>query len=102
MADLPIVCTLQPGDLNARAAQLLPGLAARASSREPIDNGIRLRFSATPEILSAALTAIEAERQCCRFLRFQLIVEPEDGPILLDITGPAGTSEFLEALIEPA
>ena len=28
MLDLPIVCTLQPGELNARATQLLPGVVA--------------------------------------------------------------------------
>jgi len=26
MRDLPIVCTLQPGELNARATQFLPGV----------------------------------------------------------------------------
>jgi acetamidase/formamidase len=41
---------------------------------------------------------IDAERRCCRFLRFQLTVEPADGPVLLDLTGPPGTREFVAAL----
>jgi hypothetical protein len=41
---------------------------------------------------------MDAERQCCRFLRFQLTVEPDGGPVLLDLTGPPGTREFSSAL----
>ena len=43
--------------------------------------------------------AIDAERQCCRFLRFQLVVEQDGAPMTLDVTGPAGTKEFLSYLI---
>ena len=42
--------------------------------------------------------AIDAERQCCRFVRFTLTVEPDEGPITLDLTGPPGSREFLSAL----
>jgi hypothetical protein len=38
---------------------------------------------------------IEAERLCCRFLQFDLTVSPDAGPIILTISGPAGTAEFL-------
>ena len=41
MRGLPIVCTLQPGELKARATQLLPGVVAAARARAPIDNGFR-------------------------------------------------------------
>src|SRR6266542_3114639 len=97
--DLPIVCTLQPGDLNARAAELLPGLAAQAASRQSIEGGCRLQFVATTDILQTIFKVTDAERQCCRFLRFVVTVEPGGRPISLDITGPVGTSEFLAALI---
>ena len=50
------------------------------------------------EALNAAM--IDAERQCCRFLRFDLRVEPDVGPIALELTGPEGTEAFLEALLE--
>jgi hypothetical protein len=42
--------------------------------------------------------AIDAERRCCRFLRFDLTVEPDAGPVVLDLTGPPGTREFIAAL----
>jgi hypothetical protein len=42
---------------------------------------------------------VDAERQCCQFLRFTLTVEPGGGAIQLDLTGPPGTREFVSALV---
>ena len=100
MADLPVVCTLHPGELNARAIQLLPGVAAAATNRLSIGDGYRFEFAVTSDILSSILSMIDAERQCCQFLRFQLTVEPGGGPVTLDVTGPPGAQEFLAAMIE--
>ena len=43
---------------------------------------------------------VDAERHCCRFLRFAMTVEPDGGPVFLELTGPAGTRDFVSALIE--
>ena len=43
---------------------------------------------------------VDAERACCRFLRFTITVEPDDGAITLEVTGPPGTGDFLAALFE--
>jgi len=94
----PIACTLTPGDLRTRRAELLPGLVARATTREALPDGWRFVFAAESDTLQAIATVIDSERQCCRFLRFQLTVEPSGGPITLDVTGPEGTREFLETL----
>ena len=101
MHDLPISCTLQPGELKARATQLLPGVAAAATARQPIENGFRFEFQASSDVLSSIVRMIDAERQCCQFLRFQLTVEAAGGPVVLDVTGPAGSQEFLLAILEP-
>jgi len=79
MRDLPIVCTLQPRELNARAIQLLPGIVASAKARHPIENGFRFEFKPEGEVLTSIIRMIDAERQCRRFLRFQLTVEPAGG-----------------------
>lgn len=100
MADLPVACTLSPAALKARRENLLNSLLRRAATRHELPNGYRLRFAAKGDILSAIARTVETERQCCRFLRFTLTVEPDDGPISLDLTGPAGTREFLEAMFD--
>jgi hypothetical protein len=96
---VPIACTLSPETLQTRRAALLPGLFARSDACEAVPDGYRIRFAASAEMLIEIAHTIEAERQCCRFLRFVVTVEPADGPIAVEVTGPAGTREFLDALL---
>jgi hypothetical protein len=96
--ELPVVCTLTPKTIATRKAALLPGLVGRAESREETATGMRLRLPT--DALSTVLQTVEAERQCCRFLRFDITVEPDGGPIWLELAGPPGTREFLAALLE--
>jgi hypothetical protein len=100
--DLPIVCTLTSGELQQRKASLLPGVLARASHLEVLTDGYRARFSASDEVVRDLAAMIDAERQCCRFLRFQLTIEPDEGPVVLDVTGPPGTRDFLAAILDPS
>jgi hypothetical protein len=97
---LPIACTLSPEALAARKGDLLPSLAREAETREELPNGVRLRFAASPDALPRIASVVEAERHCCRFLRFDVSVEPDGGPISLAVTGPAGAKEFLASLLD--
>src|SRR5262245_15462594 len=99
MVMLPVACTLGPEALEARRASLLPGLLQHAATCEALPEGIRATFDARTDALSGIVDMIELERRCCRFLRFQVTVEPGDAGIVLDVTGPAGTGEFLAGLI---
>ena len=100
MTELPIACTLSEDSLRARGSGLLAQVAHCASAITKIPAGYRLEFTAEPDTLSLLAMMIEAERQCCRFLRFDLRVEPNIGPVSLELTGPEGTQAFLEALFE--
>ena len=100
MRTLPIVCTLTPETVATRKAQLLPGLFRRAEKTEPTPDGYRLRFAPSAALFQIVATAIEAERHCCRFLRFELTVEPDEGPLVLTLSGPPGAREFVAALCE--
>lgn len=102
MSDLPVVCTLGPETLKIRRENLLADLVQRVASHEPLPDGYRLRFVVSEDVLSLITRTIDAERRCCRFLRFQLTVEPAEGPVLLDLTGPPGTREFVAALFTSA
>jgi hypothetical protein len=42
---------------------------------------------------------IAAERDCCRFLKFELTAEPDIGPVILRTTGRVGTKEFLNSVL---
>jgi hypothetical protein len=100
MTDLPIACTLDPATRRTRRDGLLRELVRQAEHRDERSHGYHLRFAASEDALTLIVRAINAERLCCRFLKFTLTVEPDEGPILLDLTGPPGTREFLSALLD--
>ena len=97
---LPIACTLTPAEVTTMRSGLLPGLVARASAVEQIPGGLRWRFDPRVDLVKEVAAVIEAERRCCRFLRFVLLVEPADGPVWLEVTGPEGTENFLSTLLD--
>ncbi len=101
MADLlPVACSLSPDALAARRSGLLRNLVGRAESREALPSGWRLRFRAEGDTLIMIAKSVDAERQCCRFLRFEIVLEPNGGRISLELSGPPGTSDFLAALFD--
>lgn len=100
MSELPIVCTLGPDALRARRQGLLTELLQQSSRKEVLPDGLRLRFAPSGETLSKITQTVEAERHCCRFLRFTITVEPDEGEITLHLSGPQGTREFVAALLE--
>jgi hypothetical protein len=97
--DIPILCTLTPQTLATRRAELLSGLVRRAEAVEDLADGYRLRFAPSDETLAAIASTIAAERLCCRFLRFEMTVEPDGGPLFLSVRAPEGARDFLAALI---
>lgn len=98
---LPVACSLSPSELATKREALLPGLLKRSKGREEVPGGFRWEFAPTADLLSGIASVIDAERSCCSFLRFLLIVEPAGGPVHLEVTGPEGTEEFLDSLTVP-
>lgn len=58
-------------------------------------------FRLPPEEYESVVRFVAAERLCCPFLRFELVVSPERGPLRLSITGPEGAKGFLRAELLP-
>ena len=100
MAELPIACTLTPEALRARREGLLMELVGRAVRREELSDGLRIEFTPSGDTIALIARAVEAERHCCRFLRFGMTVEPDGGPVFLELTGPPGTRDFISGLFE--
>ena len=95
MSDLPVACDLSATELTGRRDGLLARLAGSATEITQVENGVVLVLASSPEITGLIAQVIEAERRCCRFLRFRCTYEPDLGPISLEVTGPSGTEEFL-------
>ena len=93
-----VSCTLSPDALAARRDNLLARVAAVARVNQPTDDGRRFEFDASDDTLALIASMIQAERKCCQFLQFHLTISAAGGPIALELTGPAGTREFLDAM----
>ena len=95
MAVLPIACTLSNPELARRRAGLLSGVLREARSVDPLATGYRWRFASAPDLFTRLASVIQAERDCCRFLTFEIHADADLGDIVLDVTGPEGTIAFL-------
>lgn len=92
--EIPVACTLSRIELIDRQKELnVLQQAAREVCQTP--DGFALRFDSSTENLMAIAHVIAKERLCCRFLRFQLIAEPDTGPLWLEVSGPNDTPQFL-------
>ena len=93
----PLACSLTSAELQTRRAGILAMLRAAAEKVEPISNGLRITFPGDGAVVQTVLDTVALERECCQFLRFELTLEPQKGPVVLTLIGPVGTQEFLAA-----
>ena len=96
MGDMPVACSLDADALGCRQSDLRSGVLAEAESVERLADGYRWHFRHAADLFARLGPLIDAERACCRFLRFAIEAAPDQGTVTLEITGPDGTVEILE------
>lgn len=62
-----------------------------------LPDGYALRLPADTETFLQAARYIGHERECCPFFHFTLDLAPPGGPLWLNLTGPEGVKQFLQA-----
>ena len=62
---------------------------------QEVESGYEFLFPNETNLISKIAEFISNERLCCPFLRFNLSLTSTTEPILLLLTGPLGTQEFL-------
>ena len=93
----PIMCMLTEPELRERRRTVLRKFRSAVTEVKELEGGYSYGLPSDGEWLSELANLVNLERRCCPFLRFTINVEPAGGPIVLEMTGPAGTKEFLEA-----
>jgi hypothetical protein len=96
--DLPIACKLTDSDFQRRRTDLLNEVAGGVVETKELEDGYACRFPSDAIWVATLAKLITVERECCPFLRFSLRLEPAEGPIWLDLTGPPGTKDFLNSI----
>lgn len=95
----PIACTLE-AEGQAERAVALRNLFAGAERIDELPDGLAVHFDGRSESIRRIGEVVSSERECCRFLRFEMTAEPQRGPLVLKITGPPGTRAFLQTWLE--
>lgn len=64
-------------------------------SVQEIDDGYVLVFGRVPQAVQPVAQLMQVERVMNPFMRMSLVVESNEGPVKLELSGPTGTKEFL-------
>ncbi|KAA3647095.1 MAG: hypothetical protein DWQ07_06255 [Chloroflexi bacterium] len=99
MTDSPFYCDLTALTDEQRESYqaLIPRMVATYQGIEDLPNGYRLPFTAGTEQLLITAEFISFEKLCCPFLDFSVRVTSNSDQAHLDITGPEGVKDFLQA-----
>jgi hypothetical protein len=102
MSDLQIACTLSDAELRDRRETVLRKIRGEATEVKEVENGFAYQFSPGHDRIVELAHFIDLERQCCPFLKFELTIAADNGPVRLAITGPEGAKEFLSEILNSA
>lgn len=100
MSGSDLSCKLTTPQMQQRRVEVLHKIRALVKKQTSLPNGYALQFAANDDCLSQLTHFIQLETKCCCFLRFKLTVEPEGGPMWLELTGPPGTKDFIKTEME--
>ena len=91
-----IACALTPADMEKRTDEFAR-LARLAHSTTEREDGFDLSFPSEDQIAARLFDFVVTERRCCPFFRFEIVFEPDLGPMRLLLRGP----EEAKSLVGP-
>jgi len=95
----PITCSLATAELSNRETTLFAQFLAVVTETEELQDGYAFRLPGDTQWIELLAQLLVAERECCPFLTFELSALPNRGPVLVRVTGPVGTKDFLRTVL---
>jgi len=94
-----IACNLNAlsRDEQMRRAELAARLSSAFQEIREITDGYAARLDFEPSVCAQALEWLLLERRCCPFLRLEVRLDAQDGPLWLHFGGAPGVKQFLAA-----
>ena len=96
MTEIPIACTLDAAQMEARGEEIRALGRAAVTGFEGGEKRVTLRFRSDPAICERLATIVAAEAKCCAFLDFTL-ADDEDATVLT-IDAPEGGEPMMHEL----
>jgi hypothetical protein len=97
--DVPLACCLTSAELRKREATLLAQFRSAVIEIEELPDGFAFRVPGTGKWIAVIAEMIVAERECCSFLTFEVVAQPNRGPVIVRVTGPTDGKEFLKTIL---
>ncbi len=96
--DAPLVCDLSVLNESdrARMAKVSMEIVKMMESVHPLAQGYSFHASNNSDTLRKIAEWIPLEQACCPFLHFEITVGGGQTDVIVNLTGPPGTREFLE------
>jgi hypothetical protein len=97
-----IACTPDAVPTDKRARWMQIGLQVYAAVQQVVElpDGYACRLPGDANMMLQAMEYVSLDRLCCKFARWTLVVEPNEGPLWLRITGAEGTKEYMQEAFE--
>lgn len=93
--ELPVACGLGGREQRERREELSRELFSGCLKTDELDDGFEFVFPGEAGWAEKLVRFVASERECCPFFSFEMIFEPEQGPISLRVRGPEGAKEFI-------
>jgi hypothetical protein len=94
--ELAIACRLSEAEQAAREEELAKDIFSNCREVAELAEGYAFRFPGDGDWAAKLVEFIGFERKCCPFFTFELVFEPQEGPMWLRLTGPEGVKSFIE------
>ena len=95
--ELPLACDMTAIPATQRPVHVTTSreLFSRIEEFRELPDGYEFRLADGPHLLTELGEFVSLERLCCPFLRFNVAVEAEGGPVWLRLSGREGVKEFI-------
>ncbi|HEX6718282.1 MAG TPA: hypothetical protein VF088_14285 [Pyrinomonadaceae bacterium] len=94
----PLACDMMaiPHDERPRHLAASRELFSQIQDTRELANGYEFRLAQRPDLIKKLADFVSLEKLCCPFLRFEIEVEAENGPVWLRLSGREGVKEFIK------
>lgn len=102
-SESPLVCDLDVFTAQERRRHEANGKKMQEALQEvrELSDGYAFRFPAHTEMIHTLAEFISQERRCCPFFHFGLQLEPDGGPLWLQLRGDDAVKEYIAAEVTP-
>ena len=93
----PLACDMTAIPAEQRPVHLAKSreLFSHIEESRELPDGYEFRFADERDLLKNLAEFVSLEKVCCAFLRFEIQIEAENGPVWLRLTGREGVKQFI-------